>query len=198
MEQRRRHHGIAEDVIPFRKATTGGQDHGALFIPCVDRLEEQVAATVGDRQVAPASGYELDGNPPEPLGGSLKTVVACRPGPLVASPARPLTGLPGGSRSGFRPFRAGSCRPPAPETPFPSRPEAQERPFRVFGPPPSKRAFGAPRAFLRPPGAFRGVIVIGRWGLTGTAGPPPFITDQAAHGFRAGSVRNAASEPGAV
>ena len=148
--------------------------------------------------LAPASRYELDGIPPEPLSGSLKTVVACHPAQLVPSLQGPSRGLPSGSRSGLRPFRAGSCRPPAPETPFPGRPEAQERPFRVFGPPPSKRAFGAPRAFLRPPGAFRGVIVIGRWGLTGTAGPPPFITDQAANGFRVGSVRNAASEPGAV
>ena len=52
VEQRRCHDGITEDVAPFGEPPVRGQDHRALFIPCIDQLEEQVAATAGDRQVA--------------------------------------------------------------------------------------------------------------------------------------------------
>lgn len=43
---------IAEDLAPFRKATIGGEDHGAALVARVDELEEQVAATLNDWQVA--------------------------------------------------------------------------------------------------------------------------------------------------
>jgi len=44
--------GIAEDLAPFGKAAVGGEDHRAFLVARVDELEEQVAAAVGDRQVA--------------------------------------------------------------------------------------------------------------------------------------------------
>ncbi len=44
--------GIAEDVAPFRESAVRGEDHGALLVAGVDELEEEVAATRHDRQVA--------------------------------------------------------------------------------------------------------------------------------------------------
>ena len=181
----------------FRKAAIRGQYHGALFIPCVDRLEEQVAPTVGDRQVAAASRCELDGTPPEPLSGSLKTVVTCHPAQLVASLQGPSRGFRAalGAVSGHSgPDRAG----PRPRK-RPSRAGPRRRSdLFVFSAPPIKTGFRRSTGVSAASGSLPGGTVIGRWGLTGTAGPPPFIADQAANGFRAGSVRNAASEPGAV
>ena len=52
VEQRGGDDGIAEDLAPFGKAAVGGEDHRAFLVARVDELEEQVAAAVGDRQVA--------------------------------------------------------------------------------------------------------------------------------------------------
>ncbi|WP_422663742.1 hypothetical protein [Sphingobium sp.] len=52
VQQRGRDDGIAEDLSLFGKAAIGGEDHGALFIACVDELEEEVGAVWGDRQVS--------------------------------------------------------------------------------------------------------------------------------------------------
>ena len=32
---------VADDVAPVPEAAIGGEDEGALFVPCVDELEEQ-------------------------------------------------------------------------------------------------------------------------------------------------------------
>jgi len=44
--------GVAEDLAPFGKAAVGGEDHGAAFVARVDQLEEQVAGTGADREIA--------------------------------------------------------------------------------------------------------------------------------------------------
>ena len=43
---------IPKDLTPFSEATVGGEDHGALFVARVDKLEEQIAAAGNDRQVS--------------------------------------------------------------------------------------------------------------------------------------------------
>lgn len=52
VEERGGNDGIAEDVAPFGEAAIGGEDHGALLVAGVDELEEEIAATGNDRQVA--------------------------------------------------------------------------------------------------------------------------------------------------
>src|SRR6476661_1346629 len=52
VEQRGGDDRIAEDLAPFCKATIGGEDHGPALVARVDKLEEQVAAPLNDRQVA--------------------------------------------------------------------------------------------------------------------------------------------------
>src|SRR5215212_7434149 len=52
VEQRSRDDGIAKDLAPFGKAAIGGEDQGSLLVAGVDQLEEEVAATGHDRQVA--------------------------------------------------------------------------------------------------------------------------------------------------
>ena len=52
IEKRGGDDGIAEDVTPFGEAAIGGEDHGALLVSGVDELEEEIAATGNDRQVA--------------------------------------------------------------------------------------------------------------------------------------------------
>ena len=44
--------GIAEDLAPFCEAAVRGEYHGAFFVSCIDELEEQIAATGNDGQVA--------------------------------------------------------------------------------------------------------------------------------------------------
>ena len=41
--------GIAEDLAPFCEAAVRGEDHGSLFVSCIDELEEQIAAAWGAR-----------------------------------------------------------------------------------------------------------------------------------------------------
>ena len=52
VEQRGGDDRIAEHLAPFCKATMGGEDHGPALVARVDKLEEQVAAPLNDRQVA--------------------------------------------------------------------------------------------------------------------------------------------------
>ena len=52
VQQGCRDHGIAEDLPPFGKAAVGGQNHGAAFVAGIDQLEEQVAGTRADAEVA--------------------------------------------------------------------------------------------------------------------------------------------------
>jgi len=51
IEQCRCDDWITEDLAPFCKATIGGQDHRTALVARVDELEEQVAASLDDRQV---------------------------------------------------------------------------------------------------------------------------------------------------
>ncbi len=52
VEQRRGHHGVAEDLRPFAEAAVAGEDQGTTLVAGVDELEEQVRAARGERQVA--------------------------------------------------------------------------------------------------------------------------------------------------
>src|SRR5215831_2984252 len=52
VEQRGGDDWAAEDVAPFSEAAVRGEDHRALLIAGIDQLEEQVAATGRDWQVA--------------------------------------------------------------------------------------------------------------------------------------------------
>ena len=40
--------GITEDLAPFCEAAVRGEDHGSLFVSCIDELEEQIAAAGND------------------------------------------------------------------------------------------------------------------------------------------------------
>jgi len=44
--------GIAKNITPLGEAAIGGEDHGAFLISGIDELEEQIAATWDDRQIA--------------------------------------------------------------------------------------------------------------------------------------------------
>ncbi len=52
VEKRRGDDVVAEDLAPLLEAPVGGEDHGAAFVLCVDELEEQVGAALGQRQIA--------------------------------------------------------------------------------------------------------------------------------------------------
>src|SRR6201996_7475725 len=52
VEQRGGDDWTAEDVTPFGEAAVRGKDHCALLVAGIDQLEEQVATTWGDWQVA--------------------------------------------------------------------------------------------------------------------------------------------------
>jgi hypothetical protein len=52
VEQRGGDDWTAEDVTPFGKAAVRGEDHCALLVAGIDQLEEQVATTGRDWQVA--------------------------------------------------------------------------------------------------------------------------------------------------
>jgi hypothetical protein len=43
---------ITEEVAPLGETPVRGQDHGALFVACVDQLEEEIGAIGGDGQIA--------------------------------------------------------------------------------------------------------------------------------------------------
>ncbi len=52
VEQRGCDHRIAENLPPLGKTAIGGQDHGAALVARIDQLEEQIASTGADAQVA--------------------------------------------------------------------------------------------------------------------------------------------------
>src|ERR1700722_4305917 len=52
IQQGWRDEGDPKNFPPFRKTAVGGEDHGALFVPGIDELEEQMSAARNDRQVA--------------------------------------------------------------------------------------------------------------------------------------------------
>src|SRR5215211_5223684 len=66
VEQRSRDDGIAKDLAPFGKAAIGGEDQGSLLVAGVDQLEEEVAATGHDRQVADLVDDQESGSAEEP------------------------------------------------------------------------------------------------------------------------------------
>jgi hypothetical protein len=52
IEQRGGHLGIAEDGRPFAEGEIGGDDDGCALIEAADEMEEQLAAGVGEGQIA--------------------------------------------------------------------------------------------------------------------------------------------------
>jgi hypothetical protein len=52
VEQRRRHLGVAEDARPFAEGEVGGDDHGRALVESADEMEQQLTASLGDRQIA--------------------------------------------------------------------------------------------------------------------------------------------------
>ncbi len=81
VEQGRGDDGIAEDLTPFGEAAVGGEDHGAAFVSSVDQLEEQVAATGHDRQVADLV-HDQQGRPAEEADALLQASLALGAGEL--------------------------------------------------------------------------------------------------------------------
>lgn len=69
VEQRGCDDGIAEDLAPFGEAAIGGEDHSALFVACVDELEEEVSAARHDREIADLVDHKQGGAAqiPDPL-----------------------------------------------------------------------------------------------------------------------------------
>ena len=52
IEQGRGHFGIAEDARPFAEGEVGGDDHRGAFVEAADEMEQQLAAGLGEGQVA--------------------------------------------------------------------------------------------------------------------------------------------------
>ena len=52
VDQRRRHHVVAEHAAPLLEALVRGEHRGGALVAGVDQLEEQDRAVLGDRQVA--------------------------------------------------------------------------------------------------------------------------------------------------
>jgi hypothetical protein len=52
IEQRGGDDKVAENLAPFGRAAVGSQDHGALFVAGVDKLEEGVGPAGRDEKVA--------------------------------------------------------------------------------------------------------------------------------------------------
>ena len=52
VEQRRGHLGVAEDARPFAEGEVGGDDDRGLLVEPADQVEQQLAAGLGERQVA--------------------------------------------------------------------------------------------------------------------------------------------------
>jgi hypothetical protein len=44
--------GSPKTSPPFCEAAVRGEDHGSLFVSCIDELEEQIAAAGNDWQIA--------------------------------------------------------------------------------------------------------------------------------------------------
>jgi hypothetical protein len=52
VEQRGRHLGVAEDAGPFTKGQVGGDDDRGALVQSADQMEEQLAAGLGEREIA--------------------------------------------------------------------------------------------------------------------------------------------------
>ena len=52
VEKRGGHLGVAEDARPFSEGEVGGDDDGGLLVETADQVKEQLAAGLGERQVA--------------------------------------------------------------------------------------------------------------------------------------------------
>ena len=52
IEQRGRHLGVAEHAGPFTECQVGGDDDGGSLVEPADEVEEQLAAGLGERQIA--------------------------------------------------------------------------------------------------------------------------------------------------
>jgi hypothetical protein len=52
VEQRRCHLGVAEHARPFAESQVGGDDDGGPLVKSADQVEEQLAAGLGEWQVA--------------------------------------------------------------------------------------------------------------------------------------------------
>jgi hypothetical protein len=52
VEERRCHLGVAEDCGPFAEGEVGGDDDRRLFVEPADPVEEELAADLGEGQVA--------------------------------------------------------------------------------------------------------------------------------------------------
>src|SRR5258708_21831733 len=113
VEQRGGDDRIAEHLAPFCKATIGGEDHGPALVARVDKLEEQVAAPLNDRQVADLVNDEERGPAQEadPLAElafafGLGQNAADFGQPRKADAAAGLHGLDPARRAGMTPARA--------------------------------------------------------------------------------------------
>ena len=52
IEQRGRHLGVAEHARPFAERKIGGDDDGGALVEPADEVEEELAAGLGERQLA--------------------------------------------------------------------------------------------------------------------------------------------------
>src|SRR5438045_3972935 len=52
VEQRGRHLGVAEDARPFAECEVGRDDHGGALVQAADQVKEELAAGLGERQIA--------------------------------------------------------------------------------------------------------------------------------------------------
>jgi hypothetical protein len=52
VEERGGHLCVAEDARPFAEGEVGGHEDGGLLVEAADEVEEQLAAGLGERQVA--------------------------------------------------------------------------------------------------------------------------------------------------
>ena len=52
VEQRGRHFGVAEHAGPFTEGEIGGDDDGCALVKSADEVEQELAARLGERQVA--------------------------------------------------------------------------------------------------------------------------------------------------
>jgi NAD(P)-dependent dehydrogenase (short-subunit alcohol dehydrogenase family) len=66
VEQCRGDDGIAKDFAPFGEAAVRSEDHRAFLVAGVDKLEEQIAAALHDRQVTDLVDDEKGGAGEEP------------------------------------------------------------------------------------------------------------------------------------
>ena len=52
IQQGRGHFGVAEDAWPFADVEIGGDDHRSPLVEVADQMEQQLAAGLGEREIA--------------------------------------------------------------------------------------------------------------------------------------------------